>query len=165
MYKGPFMTALSFFINLDKSHFLQNFIEKHVVYFVLCWWRDVQCFNNSIIFFDEFLSNIFFIIEIEDPSWEGSSLLILALISFCSLLSSHCILVKKFIDRGISCELSSFLCDFRVKIISESAISIIFIFLIFKGIKSFENCSIFLLFLNTNIGFWLECVFFLFLSI
>jgi len=35
MDKSSFLTALAFLINLNKTHFLQDFIEEHVVYFIL----------------------------------------------------------------------------------------------------------------------------------
>jgi len=62
MDKSSFLTALAFLINLNKTHFLQDFIEEHVVYFILGWRWNTKKFNDCIILFDKFLSNVLLVI-------------------------------------------------------------------------------------------------------
>ena len=165
MNESSFMAALTFFINLNETHLFQYLVKEHVVNFVLCWWWNIIPFNNSIILFDKFLSNILFIIQIQQLPWKRNVLKILTLITLCSFLPSDRILVEKFVDRSISCHPLSFFSYFWMKIFCDSAVPVIFILFVFQGIKSFEDSSLFFPFLKTDIGLWFKRVFALFLSI
>ncbi len=68
MDECPLMATFAFFLNLYKSHLFQNLIEKHVVNFIWACNRNAKFFEDSIILFNEFLSNILLIIHIKASS-------------------------------------------------------------------------------------------------
>ena len=87
MNKGSFEAALTVLLNLHKTHIFEYLVEKHVVYFVLSRGRDVQSFDDPIVLFNEFLSNVSLVVKIWCPTWHIRRCLILTFDASGFLLS------------------------------------------------------------------------------
>jgi hypothetical protein len=64
MNESSFLVALTFFINLNESHFFQDFIKEHIVYFILSRRGNIQELYHSVVFLYKLLGNILLIIEV-----------------------------------------------------------------------------------------------------
>ena len=64
MNQSTLHTVFTLLLNTRETHLLENFIEEHVLNLGLSWCRYTQFFHNRKILFNEFLSNIFLVIQI-----------------------------------------------------------------------------------------------------
>jgi hypothetical protein len=67
MNEGTLLTVLAFFFSSNESHFFEDFVEEHILYFGLRAWRNTQMLNYSKILFNKFLSDVFLVIQVYLP--------------------------------------------------------------------------------------------------
>ena len=63
--ESSLQVVLSLFLKPHEPHFLQNLVEKHVLYLGLRGGRDVQSLNDSEVLFDELLCNVLLVVEVD----------------------------------------------------------------------------------------------------